>query len=106
MHDTIALSWACEQDYEILADIMFDAVRHGPSKYDEAQREAWVPERRSGASWDKRLARQDIAMAHRNDGATLGFMSLDASGYIDFAYIRPEAQGRGLFRILYDAIEA
>ncbi|QZD89282.1 GNAT family N-acetyltransferase [Qipengyuania aurantiaca] len=106
MHDTIELVWASDKHHDILADIMYDAVRHGPTRYTEEQREAWVPERRSGASWDKRLARQDIVMARVPDGPTLGFMSLDAGGYIDFAYIRPHAQGRGLFRNLYEAIEA
>ena len=106
MDDTIELVWASDKDHDVLADIMYDAVRHGPTRYTEEQREAWVPERRSGASWDKRLARQEIVMARVPSGPTLGFMSLDAGGYIDFAYIRPRAQGRGLFRTLYEAIEA
>ena len=106
MHDTIELIWANDKDHDVLADTMYDAVRHGRSRYTEKQREAWVPERRSGASWDQRLARQDIVMARVADGPTLGFMSLDAGGYIDFAYIRPHAQGRGLFRTMYEAIEA
>lgn len=32
-------------------------------------------------------------------------MSLERSGYIDFAYIRPEAQGTCLFRRLFAMIE-
>lgn len=32
-------------------------------------------------------------------------MSLDQHGYIDLAYIRPEAQGTGLFRLLFLHIE-
>jgi putative acetyltransferase len=32
-------------------------------------------------------------------------MSLAAGGYVDFAYIRPAAQGSGLFRRMYERIE-
>lgn len=32
-------------------------------------------------------------------------MSIAPDGYIDFAYIRPTAQGTGLFRKLFDWIE-
>ena len=38
-------------------------------------------------------------------GQLIGFMSLAAHGYIDFAYIRPFAQGTGVFRRLYVSIE-
>ncbi|MEO1617031.1 MAG: GNAT family N-acetyltransferase [Planctomycetota bacterium] len=34
----------------------------------------------------------------------VGFMSLAACGYVDFAYIRPSAQGSGLFRRLVSEI--
>ena len=34
----------------------------------------------------------------------LGFMSLTEGGYIDFAYVRAEAQGTGLFRELFKRI--
>lgn len=101
----IDLSWANYRDHAVLADIMFDAVRNGSSRYSQAQRAAWVPAPRSGDAWDERLARQDIILARSEDGTALGFMSLDTDGYIDFAYIRPSAQGRGLFRQLYEAIE-
>ncbi|MBX7541943.1 GNAT family N-acetyltransferase [Qipengyuania sphaerica] len=104
MTDTMILAWASQGDHETLADVMYDAVRNGPSRYNDAQRAAWVPERRSGEAWDERLARQDIVMAVK-DQAVLGFMSLDKAGYIDFAYIRPGAQGSGLFRKMFEAIE-
>ncbi len=97
------LRWAEESDYEALADVMFDAVRNGESPYDERQRAAWMPVRRSGRDWTDRLSTQDIILAEAS-GDILGFMSLAANGYIDFAYIRPEAQGKGLFRQLLEPI--
>lgn len=98
------LNWAIPTEYDSLADIVFDAVRNGPSKYTEAQRAAWVPERRGGEEWAARLEGQVIAIA-RDETRFVGFMSLAPDGYIDFAFIRPEAQGTGLFRQLFDMIE-
>jgi putative acetyltransferase len=101
---TYTLRWASNRDYSALADVMFDAVRNGPSAYTDAQRQQWVPERRGGAEWTERLARQSIIVAESAD-EIVGFMSLADGGYIDFAYIRPSAQGSGLFRLLYAEIE-
>jgi putative acetyltransferase len=95
--------WACERDYSALADIMFDAVRNGESRYTEAQRAAWVPAPRSGPDWEARLRRQEILVAEQ-EGRALGFVSLADGGYVDFAYIRPEAQHSGLFRQLLSRI--
>ncbi len=99
-----SIRWATGADYAGLADVMFDAVRNGPSRYSERQRERWVPAPREGAEWVERLDRQEIAIA-ATPGRMLGFMSLAAGGYVDFAYSRPEAQSSGLFRRLFAAIE-
>lgn len=104
MPQTFTLSWATPTDYDDLADIVFDAVRNGPSLYTDAQRAAWVPVRRHGEEWAARLEGQVIAIAHDGNRAT-GFMSLAPEGYIDFAFIRPDAQGTGLFRRLLAMIE-
>lgn len=95
--------WGCERDHALLADIMFDAVRNGESRYTEAQRSAWVPTRRSGPDWTARLQRQETIVAEQ-EGRGLGFVSLAEGGYVDFAYIRPEAQHSGLFRQLLSRI--
>jgi len=104
MNHAHILSWTTQADHYDLADIVFDAVRNGPSKYTQAQRAAWVTVRRGGEEWDARLAGQVIAIARDSDRA-VGFMSLASQGYIDFAFIRPDAQGTGLFRRLFDMIE-
>ena len=105
MPQTHTITWATPADHAALADVIFDAVRLGPSKYTEAQRVAWVPERRSGPEWEARLAAKDIAIGC-DANRIVGLMSIEAGGYIDFAFIRPEAQGTGLFRALFDMVEA
>ena len=104
MRKTYTLTWATPTDTAELADVMFDAVRNGRSKYTQAQRAAWVPELRSGAEWEARLAAKDIIIG-RDATRILGFMSIEGGGYIDFAFIRPEAQGSGLFRRLFDMVQ-
>lgn len=104
MHHLHTITWVTPADHAELADVIFDAVRNGPSKYTDAQRAAWVPERRRGAEWESRLANKDIAIG-RDGGGIVGLMSIERGGYIDFAFIRPKAQGTGLFRRLFDMVE-
>ncbi len=105
MLQPLSLNWATPSDHAALADVIFDAVRLGPSKYTEAQRVAWIPERRSGPEWEARLSAKHIAIGC-DASRIVGLMSIEAGGYIDFAFIRPEAQGTGLFRALFDMVEA
>jgi len=95
---------AADQDYVELGEVMFDAVRNGRGHYSESQRQAWVPAPRRGPDWSARLNAQDIIVAEENR-KILGFVSLAPESYIDFAYVRPPAQGRGLFRALYERVE-
>jgi putative acetyltransferase len=80
MHPDRHFRWASAADDDVLADIMYDAVRNGDSRYSEQQRAAWVPARRSGEDWIARLRSQDIIVAEQ-DGAAVGFLSLAEGGY-------------------------
>ena len=91
-------------DFDTLADVMFEAVRCGHSEYTEPQRRAWVPQRRHGEEWVDRLASQAVFAAVDSSGM-VGFMSLTADGYIDFAYVLSHTRGTGVFRRLYETIE-
>jgi putative acetyltransferase len=102
--NAIDIREATAGDYDAITDVMFDAVRSGRSEYTEEQRRAWVPQPRSGIDWNERLESQTIMVAIRA-GQIVGFMSLAANGYIDFTFIRPSAQGTGVFRLLYESIE-
>ena len=79
---------------------MFDAIHNGPSRYTDAQSNAWAPIPRSGPEWASRLSQKDVIIAEHGR-AIMGFMTIEPGGYVDFAYIRPSAQGSGLFRRLF-----
>jgi len=105
MSRQVQIKQASPRDYDTLGEIMYAAVRHGPSHYSQAQRRAWVPEIRSGQEWTKRLDKKTIFIAQTSDDSA-GFMSIEPGGYIDLAFIAPNYQGRGVFRALYEAVEA
>ncbi|WP_084417787.1 GNAT family N-acetyltransferase [Henriciella litoralis] len=102
--ETLSIRSGNNADHELLGQLIHDAVRTGPSPYSETQRAAWVPAPRKGKDWSARLAAQTIFIAEA-DGQALGFMTLAADGYLDFAYILPAARGLGLFRQLYECVE-
>ncbi|MBO6689546.1 MAG: GNAT family N-acetyltransferase [Henriciella sp.] len=97
------LRTAGPEDYDALGELIFDAIHNGPTQYTPAQSKAWAPAPRSGPDWAERLASQHIIAAEQG-GEIQGFMSIEPGGYVDFAYIRPGAQGSGLFRQLFEAV--
>ncbi|MEP1145095.1 MAG: GNAT family N-acetyltransferase [Henriciella sp.] len=105
MTDKIQLRAAGPEDYDGLGELMFDAIHNGPTRYTKAQSAAWAPEQRGGEAWAQRLSTKQVIVGVQGDQA-LGFMTIEPGGYIDFAYVRPSAQGKGLFGRLYDHVQA
>ncbi|MCR9222499.1 MAG: GNAT family N-acetyltransferase [Hyphomonas sp.] len=97
------LRTAGPEDYDALGALIFDAIHNGPTQYTPAQSQAWAPAPRNGPDWAARLAGHHIIVAEQGDEIQ-GFMSIERGGYVDFAYIRPGAQGSGLFRQLFEAV--
>jgi putative acetyltransferase len=89
-----------------LAELYHRAVREGAARhYDEAQRAAWSPAPPMGEDWRRRLIEAQTIVAERAE-RLLGFMTLDPqSGWIDFAYVAPEAMGQGVAETLYAVLE-
>ncbi|MEL7109537.1 MAG: GNAT family N-acetyltransferase [Pseudomonadota bacterium] len=88
-------------DYPELGELMFDAIHNGPTKYTPEQSRAWAAEPLKGDGWNARLSAKHVIVAEE-ENTLLGFMTIEPGGYIDFAYIRPNAQGTGLFRQLFE----
>jgi len=103
VHDERSIRLATPADYDVLGQVMYDAVRRGPSAYSPEQRKAWAPQPRTGADWYGRLRTQTVFVAE-DDDTIVGFMSLADGGYIDLAFVRPDSQGTGLFRRLFEEL--
>lgn len=103
--NAIILRHARSDDYDALGKLMFEAIHDGPTRYTKAQSLAWLDKPRSGPDWAARLDEKQVILAE-SDGTAIGFMTIEPGGYIDFAYIHPSAQGSGLFRRLFEQVEA
>ena len=93
------------EDAAQLAFVFFASVRQGDSPYTEAQRAAWLAAKPDAETMARRIDGLFIAVAEEANGVT-GFMGLrEADGYVDLAFILPEARGKGMFRALAERIE-
>jgi putative acetyltransferase len=75
-----------------------------PSIYSEKQKEAWAPKPPEYLKWDQRLRCVKTYMACDN-GKIVGFMSIGPPGYIDYFFVDPDHQGKGIGKDLYYHIE-
>nr|WP_275403024.1 GNAT family N-acetyltransferase [Roseibacterium persicicum] len=89
-----------------MADLYHRAVREGTGRhYDAAQRAAWSPAPPQGEDWRRRLVEAQTMVAEQGD-RLLGFMTMDMdTGFLDFAYVAPEAMGQGVAETLYAVLE-
>lgn len=85
--------------------ICLAAVAGTGAHYTDAQRRAWASGLADLSAWQTRLERQSGIMALRSDVA-LGFMTLGEGGYLDMAFVHPDAAGQGIGRALHEAIRA
>lgn len=102
---TFSIRPLAETDGLAAGRIFFDAVHQGTADvYSPAQREAWAGARFDPGRWETRLIGVDGFVAEKDQRA-IGFMTLDAQGYIDLAFVDPDHMGQGVGRQLYSAIE-
>lgn len=103
---TLTIRRYAPEDADALAGLFFRAVHEGAAgSYSAEQRAAWAPERPSGPVWENRLGTAHTVVAEEAAGLC-GFMSLTPEGYIDLAFVLPEAKGGGVAAELYRAIES
>jgi putative acetyltransferase len=92
------------QDRAACAAVFYRAVREGAAEhYSTNQRAAWAPESAPDDATPDRLLNQHCRVAEQ-DGQIIGFMSLTAAGYLDMAFVLPEAKGTGVADALYRAL--
>lgn len=97
-------SFDADRDTLHTALLYHAAVRDGATAYTVAQRRAWSPDVPETGAWRARLTQQTVLCAEGPDGL-VGFMSFDASGLLDLAFVAPEAAGRGVGSALLAATE-
>jgi len=97
----VSRSHRCEAD--ALGRLMYRSVRYGATAYSVHARAAWMPRRRTGRAWARRLSGQTVWVARRLT-APVGFISLRLDGYVDLAFVAPEALGQGVFSSLMRAL--
>jgi putative acetyltransferase len=93
------------EDGEIAGEIFFDAVHRGAAEhYTPEERLAWAGASPNPSGWRERFVGVDGFIAEL-DGTPAGFMTIDPEGYIDLAFVRSDAAGKGIGWRLYLAIE-
>ncbi|SLN43813.1 putative acyltransferase [Pseudoruegeria aquimaris] len=95
---------ATAADHAALGQVMFAAIHAQGSPYSAAQCAAWLPAPPHGPEWETRLAAQIVLLEDGPEGPQ-GFVSLTRAGYVDLAFILPQARGTGLFRRLMEGLE-
>ncbi len=94
------------EDAAALGRVYHRAVRDGASaRYGQAQVEAWSPQVPGGPAWAERLAAADTVVAVEGEDR-IGFINVDASGYLDLAFVLPEVMGQGVSDMLYAVLES
>lgn len=92
-------------DLPRLAEVFWRGVREGAApRYSEAQRRAWLPERPAPEAFAARLADQTVWVAEEA-GRLTGFVTLRGDGWLDLAYVLPEARGTGTADALLAMLE-
>ena len=89
-----------------LATLFHRAVQEGTAAhYSVEQRQAWCDRPPTSAGWRARVEEAETIVAEWG-GVHQGFMTMDMeTGYLDFAYVAPEAMGKGVADALYAVIE-
>jgi putative acetyltransferase len=88
-----------------VADIFFRAVHEGTRDfYTDEQRTAWAGERPNPDGWRQKISGMTGFVAEA-DSRLVGFMTIDADGYIDLAFVLPIAAGTGIGWQLYKTVE-
>lgn len=91
-------------DAGCLAQVFNRAVREGTvGAYDADQRAAWASAMDTPPDWSQRLS-EEITLVAERDGQVAGFMTLGRDGFLDLAFVLPEAMGTGVAAALHDRV--
>lgn len=93
-------------DANAIAQLFHDTVRViNRRDYSEAQVKAWAPDDIFFRDWAEACSSR-ITYVTEADGKIVGFGELEPNGHIDCFYCHKDYQGRGVGRLLFQAIAA
>ncbi|KAA8614033.1 GNAT family N-acetyltransferase [Salipiger aestuarii] len=102
--DTPTLRPLLPDDADTVADIFRDAVLNGTTAhYSEAERIAWVGPKPDPERWRDRVG-ESVGLMAEVSGDAVGYMTLQAPGHIDLAFVRPAFAGHGIGAELLEAL--
>jgi putative acetyltransferase len=85
-------------------EVFVQAVRIGAAgRYSEAERLAWVPDTAMPPDWGTWLEGH-VTLVEEQSGRITGFMMVERDGYLNMAFVRPEAMGKGTADRIYTAL--
>ena len=84
--------------------VFYAAVHQGSAAaYGPEERAAWAPSPEPAPGWEEQLLAGTTLLAEAGR-RIVGFMTLDADGHLEFAYVAPDRMGQGIGAALHDAI--
>src|SRR6476469_2509497 len=93
-------------DAPALLDLFRDSIRRVSSRdYSPAQIAAWASDDIDTFAWFGRFNCRFVPVAEEA-GRPVGFAELEPDGHIDRVYVSADYQGRGVGRLLLDALVA
>ena len=94
-----------EVDAPAIARLFYETVRSvNRTDYSEEQVQAWAPAIPDAREWHARMANRKTLVAEEG-GEVVGFSELEKDGHLGMLYLRKDAVGRGVGRLLYEATE-
>jgi putative acetyltransferase len=85
--------------------LFFETVRSvNRADYSDEQLNAWAPGLPELEEWHARMAGRRTLVAEES-GEVVGFAELENDGRLDMLYVRRDTVGRGVGRLLYEAVE-
>ncbi|ACA57057.1 GNAT family N-acetyltransferase [Clostridium botulinum] len=93
------------EDCREIVELFYNTVHSINSRdYNSAQLDVWAPKEIDIVSWDKSLS-QHYSIVVEENGVTIGFGDLDATGYFDRLYVHKDYQGIGVATTIANELE-
>ena len=105
MQQNVVITEYSEKYSREIADLFHRTVHAIDSSfYSEKEKEAWAPTPPDYSEWAEILRCKKPYVVFDN-GKIVAFMYMNSDGHIDYAYVAPEYQGKGVGKFLYGHIE-